>query len=407
MIGYEIKKIFAKTSYKISLGLLLIVTLVISWLAIGYVDYMDENAAHHTGFSAAAKMRELKGQWEGPITEEVLCRVIRENAAVNATPEANSDDVHQQNIAYARKQGYQDIRTMITQAFCPFREYNYYLPDSLSESDMTRFYEGRTSSLRTWLYSDDAIDRFTEAERTFLLTRYRELETPYYYAYSDGWEATLEYASSIIMITMLFIAFYVSSIFSGETQTKADAIFFSTKLGRSSAVRAKVWAGFLVTTVTYWAAVLLFSVIVFTVLGLGGATCPIQIWMGGWKSFYHLNFIQMYLLTFIGGWIGTLSITAISMAISAKTRSSVLAVSVPFIILFLPSFLGEIDGLADYLALLPEQLLSIGQIVSAFHIYTIGDTVIGSVPILFVVYSALYMLLLPLMYGVYRRTQLV
>ncbi len=406
MIGYEIKKIFAKTSYKISLGLLLIVTLVISWLAIGYVDYMDENAAHHTGISAATKMRELKNRWEGPLTEDVLRRVIRENTANKATPEANSDDVHQRNIAYARTQSYQDIRTMINQAFCPFREYNYYRADSLSESDMTRFYEGRTSALKTWLYSDDAIDRFTEAERTFLLARYRELETPYYYAYSDGWEAVLEYASSIIMITMLFIAFYVSSIFSGETQTKADTIFFSAKLGRCTAVRAKVWAGFLVTTVTYWAAVLLYSVIVFSVLGLGGATCPIQIWLGGWKSFYNMNFIQMYLLTFIGGWIGTLSITGISMVISAKTRSSVLAVSIPFIIIFLPSFLGNLDAFSDFLGLMPEQLLSIGQMISMFNIYSIGDTVIGSIPILFVVYTALYVLLLPLMYGVYRRTQL-
>ncbi len=406
MVRYEIKKIFSKPNYKISLILLLIITLLVSWFAVGYVEYYDDNAEPHTGFAAAAKMREVKSQWEGQLTEKVLRCVIRENAAVNATPEANSDDVHQQNIAYARKQGYQDIRTMINLAFCPFREYNYYRADSLSESDMAWFYEGRTSALKIWLYSDEAIDLYTEAERSFLLNRYGELETPYYYAYSDGWEATLEYASTIIMLTMLFIAFYVSSIFSGENQTKADAIFFSTKLGRTAAVRAKVWAGFLVTTVTYWAAVLLYSVIVFSVLGLGGATCPIQIWLGGWKSFYNMNFIQMYLLTFIGGWIGTLSITGISMVISAKTRSSVLAVSIPFIIIFLPSFLGNLDAFSDFLGLMPEQLLSIGQMISMFNIYSIGDTVIGSIPILFVVYTALYVLLLPLMYGVYRRTQL-
>ncbi len=406
MVHYEIRKIFSKTSYKISLILLLIITLVVSWLAIGYVDYMDENAEHHTGFTAAAKMRELKNAWEGPLTEEVLRRVIRENTANNLTPEAQSSDIHQQDIAYARKQSYQDIRDMVNLAFSPFREYNYYRVDSLGESDMARFYDGRTSALKTWLYSDEAIDLYTEAERSFLLNRYREQETPYYYAYSDGWEATLEYASTVIMITMLFIAFYVCSIFAGETQTKADAIFFSTKLGRTAAVRAKVWAGFLVTTVTYWAAVLLYSVIVFTVLGIGGATCPIQIWIGGWKSIYNLNFLELYLLTFIGGWIGTLAITGISMAITAKSRSSVLAVSIPFIIIFLPSFLGNLDAFSEFLGLMPEQLLSIGQMISTFNIYSVGEVVVGSIPILFVVYSVLYVLLLPLMYGVYKRTQI-
>ncbi len=407
MVHYEIKKIFSRTSYKISLVLLLLIVLVFSWTAIGYVEYMDENAVQHTGFAATRKLREQKEAWEGPMTEEVLSRVIRENQEVISSPEYKSSDVHLQNIAYARTQGYRDIRDIINRAFCPFREFNYYRVDSLAEEDMSRFYDGRILSLKTWLYSEDAADRYTEAEKAFLLSKYRDLETPYYYAYSDGWEAVLEQAPGVIMLTMLFLSFYVSGIFAGERQTKADAIFFSTKLGRSRAVRAKVTAGFLLTTVTYWAAVLLYSVLVLTVTGMGGGTCPIQIWIGGWKSCYNLNFAELYLLTMVGGWIGTLSITGIAMAISAKTKSALLAVSVPVILLFLPSFLGNLDLFSDFLGLLPEQLLTLSTVVSMLNVYSIGNVVVGSVPILFAVYSVLYVLLLPLMYGVYRKTELL
>lgn len=405
MIAFEIKKIFSRRSYRISLVLLVSIWLLVCYFAIGRVEYTDENGIRHTGIPAARFIAREKSAWEGTVTEEVLCRVIRENAAINASPEGRSQNITESNIAYARKLGFMDLRDMINRAFCRFRDYDYYRADSLTEADMSRFYEGRTQSLKTWLYSDEAKDRFSEAEKAFLLSRYEALETPYEYAAADGWQMFEESSSTIVMVTMLFASFYVCGIFAGETQTKADAIFFSTKLGRGAAIRAKVTAGFLITTAIYWSGILLSSLVILGSMGFGGGDCLIQLSFSGWKSIYDLNHGQLYLLIVFGGWIGNLAITALAMTICAKTRSATLAVTVPFLILFLPSFLGNMAGTQKILGLLPEQLLNMNVAVNLFNVYEVCGKVTGAVPILMTVYPVVYILLLPLMYGIYQRTQ--
>ena len=50
------------------------------------------------------------------MTEDVLKRVIQENAAVSASPEAQSDDIQKNNKAAAMGQGISDIREMINLA---------------------------------------------------------------------------------------------------------------------------------------------------------------------------------------------------------------------------------------------------------------------------------------------------
>ena len=72
--------------------------------------------------------------------------------------------------------------------------------------------------------------------------------------------------------------------------------------------------------------------------------------------------MEKYLLTAAGGYIGCLFISALSMLVSAKTRSTVVAVLVPFILIFIPSFLANINSpaVARLLGLLPDQLLQSG-----------------------------------------------
>ena len=110
-----------------------------------------------------------------------------------------------------------------------------------------------------------------------MIEQYEKLKTPLYYEYADGWEALLEYAPSIIMLLMLIVSFLVSGIFADEIQLKADSIFFSTKLERNKAVAAKLGAGLVVITLIYWITMLLYSGIVLTILGFGGANCVIKL----------------------------------------------------------------------------------------------------------------------------------
>ncbi len=405
MIRFELKKIFLKPVNKIIFVILAAALCAISYLAISYVDYVDENGDTMTGIAAARALREEKNQWAGYITEDVLRRVLEENTQINNSEEYLSDDVTEKNKAFSKKQGFSDIREMINRAFCGFREYDYYRADSITKEEISSFYGRRTANLVEWLNSDDQENDYSEQEKQFLVAQYEELETPFYYEYADGWEALLEYAPSIIMLVVLIVGFLVSGIFSDEIQLKADSIFFSSRLGRNKAVSAKIWAGFLVVTSVYWITILLFSGIVLAVLGADGAGCAIQSGFSNWKSFYNITFLQDYLLTISGGYLGSLFILFLCMFVSAKARSKALAVTIPFVLLFIPSFLSGISVLSEVLGLLPDQLLQMSVAVQTFHLYQIGENVVGSVPIVLIVYAILFCILLPGLYQVYRKME--
>ena len=406
MTRYEVKKIFSKTASKIGLFILTVALVLVSYFAVAYVNYVDEDGNSRIGIMAARNLREMKNQWAGYITEDVLREVIVQNDMINASEEYQSKDVQENNRAYSKKQGFSDIRDMINHAFCGFREYNYYRADSVTTEEVGEFYKRRISNLEDWLASDEAKDQFTDREKQFLIQQYEKLETPLYYEYVDGWVALLEYAPSIIMLTVLITGFFVSGIFSGEFQLKADAIYFSTKYGRNKAIKSKVKAGFLIITTIYWVVMLLYSAIVLGILGTDGANCAIQAGFGSWKSFYNITYLENYLLTLTGGYIGSLFILTISMLISARSKSTVLSVTVPFILVFLPSFLSGFSALSELLGLLPDQLLQMYMALRYFNLYQFGDKVIGAVPIIMILYAVLYVLMLPLLYQVYRNAEI-
>lgn len=131
-----------------------------------------------------------------------------------------------------------------------------------------------------------------------------------------------------------------------------------------------------------------------------------QTGFSNWISFYNITYFQDYLLTIGGGYLGSLFILFLSMFVSAKTRSKAFAVTIPFILLFIPSFLSGISVLSEVLGLLPDQLLQICNAVQTFNLYQFGNTIVGAVPIIFIMYTILLCVLLPALYQVYRKTQI-
>lgn len=406
MLRFEIKKVSSKTVNKIALLILVVALLVVSFFAVNSVDYVDENGTSTSGIAAARNLRNDKNQWSGYLTDNVLSEAILKNEEIIASPEYLSKDVKENDKAYAKTQDFSDIRTIINKAFCSFNEYDYYRANSVTSDEVRNLYERRIANLTEWLNSDEIKDNFSKDEKEFLIAQYNELETPFYYEYSDGWKALLEYAPSIMMLLVLILGFLVSSIFSNEFQLKADSIFFSAKLGRNKAINAKMRAGFLIITAVYWGTMLIYSAVVLGSLGTDGANCMIQTGLGGWKSFYNITCLQDYLLTMAGGYLGSLFILTLSMLVSAKTHSTTLAVTVPFILLFIPSFFSGISVLSKGLGLLPDQLLQVSQAVNLFNLYKIGGKVVGAIPIIMILYLVLYCILLPMLYSVYQKAEI-
>lgn len=407
MVKYELKKMFGRPLGRLSLVVLAAALAVTCFFALR-VPYVNDQGGTEYGLSAIHQLRAAQKAWAGPLDEAKLRAVIEANNAVSSSPEAQSDDVRELNIAYSRKQGFNPIRDLLNSAYAEgFRTYDYYRADSLTPDDAPAFYENRTALLAGWLAAEgEGEEQFTPAEKAWLLDQYRTLKSPWKMDCFLGWQQLFEYAPTVVMVTALVLGFLAAGIFSCEGQWKADAIFFTTRHGRDKGSAAKVWAGFLVVTALYWLVFLLFSGLVLGVLGADGGACPIQVHL--WKSPYQITLLQAWVLIALGGYLGCLFLSAVTMLVSAKTGSGMVSAVIPFVLIFLPALLlGDMrDLLQAVLGLLPDRLLQFSRQLTYFDLYQFGDWVIPAVPILLGMYSVLTLLLFPACYLLYHRKQL-
>lgn len=287
MFRYELKKVFSKPSSKIALVLLAAMLCITCWFAAD-VSYVNESGETEHGFAAVRQLREEQKAWAGILDEAKLRQVIAENQRINETPQAQSKDARESDIAYSWRQGISEIRDLINYAYAEeFRTYDYYRADTVTEDDAADFYTNRIMLLKAWL-ADEAEEQFSQPEKEYLIRQYEELDTPFVYDYMKGWTQLFEYAPTVVMIVVLVLGYLVSGIFSSEFRWKSDAIFFAAVYGRNRAVSAKVKAGVAIVTVVYWFVVLLYSGVVLLYLGADGAACPVQADFSGWKCFYHI-----------------------------------------------------------------------------------------------------------------------
>ena len=173
-------------------------------------------------------------------------------------------------------------------------------------------------------------------------------------------------------------------------------------------MRAKLGAGFLLVTIVYWAAVLIYTAAVLGLLGAGGMDCRIQTAFISWESFYNLTFGQLYLLCVAGGYLGSLFIAFLTMLIGAKTKSAVVSVIVPFILLLIPMFLTNVEvpvSGSNQTAAAQIGSVQINFLVEEFNLYTIGSHVTGPLQILFPLYLALAALIGPVLYRMFRKAE--
>lgn len=402
MLRYEIKKVFSKSKNRIAVIVLFVILAITSILTINRVEYVDENGNSSVGISAARDLREAKNQWAGYLTADTLSKVLEENRTINSSKEALSDDITEQNKAYAKKQGIAGIMDVIINAFSDYRDYNYYVTDQISDDEVGTIYERRISTLKNWLESGE--ERFTQAEKDFMIQKYKELKTPFYYEYMDGWAALLQNISTFILMLALVIGFLVSGIFSDEFQTKADSIFFSARFGRSKGISAKVGAGFCIATGFYLMFVFLYTFIVLFILGADGANCPIQLDL--WRSVYNITFLQAYLFIVLGGYIGTIFAATLGMLASAFTHSTPTAVIVPFIVLCAFPFLSRIITLPGLCSFFPDQLLEIYLDIKEAGLITLGSKVTTIATVIVPVYAVICLIFQPILYRVYQKVEI-
>ena len=103
--------------------------------------------------------------------------------------------------------------------------------------------------------------------------------------------------------------------------------------------------------------------------------------------------------------MGTLFAGALAMLCSAVTRSTAAAVVVPFIILCAFPFLSRIITLPQICSFFPDQLMEVYLHIKDFDLVEIGGKVMSVATLIIPVYAAVSLLLQPVVYLVYRKSE--
>ena len=242
----------------------------------------------------------------------------------------------------------------------------------------------------------------TSVQKKYLEKKYNEIKLPVEYESYSSWDTMIMYVETYSIILAIIVGFICAGIFADDFQTKADAVFFSTKYGRTKAVKTKILAGIATTVMIYCMGIILLSVICFGIMGTSGMNTPYQMYQA--YSIYIMSYGQYYLLTVVCGFIASMLAASVSMLVAAKMHTISVAVCIPFFLYCLLPFIGRaLSGYTTLFNLIPTILTNVQASVKVPLIYQIGNCVFRQIPLVMVMYTVMAIALLPFIYKSFRR----
>ena len=315
MIRCEFSKLFSRGINRILLLALLIIAVAFSFFSIWSVKFVDKYGNVHNGLSAPRKLTEVKLKYKGALTSDILAEIIQKDKNLNKKYGSTISD----SVYAVNEQEYGDIKDMIVSILCYDKDFDESVINGLDINKSRNIYSIREKNI------DHMIKEYgvREAKRKYLKKQYQKVRKPFEYAPAESWKTMGLYATTYSMILLIVISFFAAGLFSEEFRLGADSIFFSTKMGRSRGTKIKIATGLIMATIIYWGAMLIMSIISFGVMGISGASSPIQIEDS--YCMYAYTFAQKYMIILLSGYVGVMLAVVITMLVSAKTHSLVLA----------------------------------------------------------------------------------
>ena len=388
MLKLEIRRIFSKKINVFAIGIMLILAVIFSIFAVTSNRYIDETGNVSTGIMSTRKLTDNRKIWSGTLTEdELLKALIQHKNAMNQS-------VEEQDAHYGTTlQPVDEITDFMISVMTPDSQYDFSILNQLSENNIQKFYDIYQKNMK--MMSEEYGK--TSVQKKYLEKKYSKIKLPLNYAPFTSWDTMIMYGETYSIILAIIVGFICAGIFADDFQTKADAVFFSAKYGRTKAVKTKIIAGMTTTTIIYWSGILLLSIICFSIMGISGINTPYQIREA--YSIYVMTYGQYYLLTVVCGYIASLLAASLSMLTAAKMHTIGVAVCIPFFLYCLLPFIGRaLSGYTTIFNLIPTVLVNVEASARVPLVYQLGNHVFRQIPLVMVIYTIVSVILLPLIY---------
>lgn len=389
MLKWELKRIFSKRINILAIAVAMILAVIFSGFAVTSSRYVDESGNVSTGFTAVRKLTANKRPWKGTLTEEHLAKALKQNR--EAYVQASEDEI---NENYGTTlQPIDDIREFMISVLTPDSDYDESVLDQMTDENVKNFYNIYQDYMKKMAQDYGK----TDAQKKYLEKKYSEIKTPLKYEPFDAWDIMIMYAETYSIILAIVVGFICAGIFADDFQTKADAVFFASKHGRTKAVKTKILAGLVTITVIFWGGIALLSLISFGIMGISGAGTPYQ--MEQAYSIYVMTYGQYYLLTVMCGYIASLLAAALSMLVAAKMHTISVAVCIPFFLYCVLPFIGRaLSGYSTFFNLIPTMLTNVEAAAKIPLVYQIGGLVFRQIPFVMVMYTIVTVVVVPWIY---------
>lgn len=398
---FEIKKLFRNKKNKIMILCLIIYLLAMVINNISNVAYVNANGETIEGINAVIKLRAEKEKWNGELTIDTVKKVINNNKEINNNPNYLSNNGELSDAGYYYLQGSQDLRKMINRSFGGMQNYDYYLINTLGESQADKFYENRVNAIEEWLSRSDVKDHYSKDEKNYIIKQFNSMESPIYYSYMDGWKKIIAFLPTLLYAVTIISCIIVANIFTVEYEKKAAPVFFSTFKGRDKAISSKILAALVVVSALYFISVFFILLLFLGVFGTEGANCVIQANPDYWFSMYNITNIQAVAIILVMGFIGCLFMVSITLYMASLTRSSNIAVIFSFLLIMGTGVFGQLfdsSSISKIMNFFPDKLFMGNTLLNQYNILKIANNNVDFIIVLLIIYSVLLVYFLLMTY---------
>ncbi|MBD5551232.1 MAG: ABC transporter permease [Lachnospiraceae bacterium] len=326
LIRLEHKKLWRKTSVKISVLLFFIYTVVIGnilvyqWFTFGSSNHDSYSpfGNNFDGYSMIKESQEYSRTFGGTLTDETLQKMVSDYQTNHQAAKAGDE-------AADRKEDQTDwqiIDHWISGLYPELKDADRYqiMISYVAPEKLTGFYDRRTQAIEDFL----AAGGQTGAEREYLMQLEEKVKKPFSYEYVEGWSTLLgSTVAELGTVLALFLAIILSPMFSGEWRDNTSPLLLTTKNGWKEIARAKIIVGLLFSVELFvlFAGSMLFCQSIY--LGWTGWNMPIQTIK--LLSIAPMNMLQAELYEYAFAFLGSISFAGVVLLISAAVKNNVFA----------------------------------------------------------------------------------
>ncbi|MEN8907744.1 MAG: hypothetical protein ABF289_17480 [Clostridiales bacterium] len=408
----EFKKIISNKAIKIACAICILIVLYAVIAGITIPEYskpndQEKNIEYVHGFEAIKLKKEATAKYEGYLDEKKIMDIKNYNDKIKSN-KSNLNDGQISDYANSKYcQPYDDISFLIMSSYSDLNTSNITI-DNFKTNSVGEFYKNRVKLIESNFNVKYSNINFSKDDKKTIINFAKNLTTPLYYEYYDGWDMLITNLFEVNVAVILILCFCITFVYLIDYQNGMITVVLTTVNGKSNLCKSKIKASIIFSSLVYTIVTILHTVLILFFYGYSGWDCPIQISSKYWLSIYNLKFYQLYLLGIIVGLCVCVFMIMCTLLFANIFKKSILTLSMSVIVLLVPALIdtSSIPKVFRYIIeISPIKILDILSTIKQPLTYNIfGSIQKGYINYLFLI--VISVILIPIIYNLYRKQEI-